>query len=65
MVLTVEPGLYFGNAVPDRAGAYAGLGVRIEDDVLIGDGGPERLTGDLPTEAEAVAALVGRPGGRA
>jgi Xaa-Pro aminopeptidase len=59
MVLTVEPGLYFPQNVADRAGPYADLGVRIEDDVLIGEDGPERLTGGLPTEAEAVAALVG------
>jgi Xaa-Pro aminopeptidase len=61
MVLTVEPGLYFPPHVGDRAGPYADLGVRIEDDVLIGEDGPERLTSELPTEAEAVAALVGPP----
>lgn len=40
MVLTVEPGIY----IPEE-----GIGVRIEDDILIADDGIENLSGDLPT----------------
>jgi Xaa-Pro aminopeptidase len=48
MVLTVEPGLYFGSwrtdiSIPDK---YSGIGVRIEDDVLITADGPVVLTSD-------------------
>jgi Xaa-Pro aminopeptidase len=47
MVLTVEPGCYIrpGAGVPER---FAGIGVRIEDDVVVGDGGAEVLTADAP-----------------
>ena len=44
---------------PAEASAYAGIGVRIEDDVLVTEAGCENLTGALPTEAEEVADLVG------
>ena len=61
MVLTVEPGLYFGSwrsdiNVPDR---YSGIGIRIEDDVLITDNGPEVLTSMVPKSIEEIEELVG------
>jgi Xaa-Pro aminopeptidase len=60
MVFTVEPGLYFA---PDPTGAgatpYDGIGVRIEDDVLVTPDGCEVLTRALPTSTEGVEALVG------
>ncbi len=71
MVLTVEPGLYFppveagdaGNGGPDweddPAGRYRCIGVRLEDDVLVTEDGPESLTGSLPVDADEVAGLVG------
>jgi Xaa-Pro aminopeptidase len=55
MVLTVEPGLYFaGDAAPE---ALRGIGVRIEDDVLVTDGGHEVLTAAIPKAAEEIEAL--------
>ncbi|OGA23170.1 MAG: Xaa-Pro aminopeptidase [Betaproteobacteria bacterium RIFCSPLOWO2_02_FULL_67_26] len=47
MVLTVEPGCYIraGEGVPER---FAGIGVRIEDDVVVTDAGAEVLTQDAP-----------------
>jgi Xaa-Pro aminopeptidase len=65
MVLTIEPGLYMGTAAvaalpPDAASErWAGIGIRLEDDMLVTVAGAERLTGGLPTEPDAVAALVG------
>jgi Xaa-Pro aminopeptidase len=58
MVLTVEPGLYFqldDLTVPER---YRGIGVRIEDDVVITPGGHENLSAALPSEPAAVEAWV-------
>lgn len=49
MVLTIEPGIY----IPDE-----GLGVRIEDDVLVTESGYELLSGDLPREADAIERMV-------
>lgn len=54
MVLTVEPGLYFQTddlTVPAR---YRGIGVRIEDDVVVTDKGYRNLSGGIPSEADAV-----------
>ena len=50
MVLTVEPGLYFQPddlTVPER---YRGIGVRIEDDVVITAAGHENLSAALPSD---------------
>ncbi len=58
MVLTVEPGLYIppdAEGVPDR---YRGVGIRIEDDVLITEDGNEILSRDAPKDADAIEALM-------
>ncbi|HEY0615823.1 MAG TPA: aminopeptidase P family protein [Candidatus Elarobacter sp.] len=58
MVLTVEPGLYFqldDLTVPAR---YRGIGVRIEDDVLITRAGCDNLSAAIPREPDAVEAWV-------
>ena len=57
-VLTVEPGLYFQPddlTVPED---LRGLGVRIEDDILVTDGEPVNLSAALPREADAVEAWM-------
>ncbi len=53
MVITNEPGLYFR----DRGSPYYGIGVRIEDDLLITQNGNENLTQDLPREVEEIEEL--------
>jgi len=58
MVLTVEPGLYFSPMdleVPER---FRGIGVRIEDDVLVTEKGPDVLTREIPKRVADVEAMV-------
>lgn len=61
MVLTVEPGLYFGAWRPDVEvpSRYADLGIRIEDDVLVTDGEPEVLTERCPRDPDTIESIVG------
>jgi Xaa-Pro aminopeptidase len=58
MVLTVEPGLYFRPDHESTPARFAGIGVRIEDDVVVAKGGHEVLTESLPTAMDEVEALV-------
>jgi Xaa-Pro aminopeptidase len=58
MVLTVEPGCYIraGEGVPER---FAGIGVRIEDDVAVTDHGADVLTRDAPKQAADIETWMG------
>jgi Xaa-Pro aminopeptidase len=54
MVFTIEPGLYFQAddlTVPEH---FRGIGVRIEDNIVVTDDGCELLSGDIPRTAEDV-----------
>jgi hypothetical protein len=57
MVLTIEPGLYvpFASDAPE---SLRGIGIRIEDDVLVSGGRAVLLSGALPVDAEALESLV-------
>ena len=61
MVITVEPGLYFGSwrTDVDCPEKYANLGIRIEDDVLITSGDPDVLSSDCPKSIVDIESLVG------
>jgi Xaa-Pro aminopeptidase len=57
MVVTVEPGLYFGEYCGEIDPRWKGIGVRIEDDVLVTDSGNENLTAATvknPQEVEEI-----------
>ncbi len=57
MVLTVEPGLYIApNA--DVPPEYRGIGIRIEDDILITADGNENLTAGVVKDADDIEALM-------
>lgn len=58
MVLTVEPGLYVNAADPEAPDRWKGLGVRIEDDVLVTRTGGEVLTDAVPRTAEGIEAFL-------
>ena len=59
MVLTIEPGLYIPSDDPDAPEHLRGIGVRIEDDILVTASGHENLSASLPTDPDAVADLAG------
>jgi Xaa-Pro aminopeptidase len=60
MVLTVEPGLYFGEDRTEVPAAYRGMGIRIEDDVLVTATDPEVLTATVPKTVADIEALMAR-----
>ena len=60
MVFTIEPGLYFqidDLTVPEE---YRGIGVRIEDDILMTVEGPINLSADIPRSADEVEEWMAR-----
>ena len=58
MVLTVEPGLYIPPGMRGVAKKWQGIGIRIEDDVLVTQGEPDVLSRDVPKSVEAIEALM-------
>jgi Xaa-Pro aminopeptidase len=57
-VLTVEPGLYFQPndlTVPQE---WRGIGIRIEDDILVTDGDPVNLSASLPSQPDELTAWM-------
>ena len=59
MVLTVEPGLYFARGIRSVPRRLRGIGVRIEDDVLVTRSGYRVLSGDIPKQRDDLEAIVG------
>jgi len=59
MVLTVEPALYVASDDLTVEEKWRGIGVRIEDDILVTETGHENLTSGVPKSVEAIEALVG------
>lgn len=60
MVFTIEPGLYFQPddlTVPEE---FRGIGVRIEDDILVTETGAENLSAGIPRTADDVEAWIAR-----
>ncbi|MBL6731445.1 MAG: aminopeptidase P N-terminal domain-containing protein [Candidatus Poseidoniaceae archaeon] len=62
MCLTIEPGLYFGAWRPDVECPvrYSNIGIRIEDDILVGEKGPIVLTERCPKTITEIESIVGK-----
>ena len=58
MVLTVEPGLYIPPDDKDAPSKYRGIGIRIEDDVLVTEDGNLNLTASCPKQVEEIEELM-------
>jgi Xaa-Pro aminopeptidase len=58
MTLTVEPGIYIAPDNQQVAKKWRGIGVRIEDDVVVTKKGCEILTGDVPKSVAEIEALM-------
>jgi Xaa-Pro aminopeptidase len=58
MVLTVEPGIYIQAGLHDVAPRWWGIGVRIEDDILVTEQGHENLTAALQVTTSEIEAFL-------
>jgi Xaa-Pro aminopeptidase len=59
MVFTVEPGLYIPATDKTAPIELRGIGVRIEDNILVTETGCENLTSAVPKEISEIEAIVG------
>lgn len=57
-VLTIEPGLYFTSEMKEIPVKYRGIGIRIEDDVLVIRNGNENLTANMVKEVRDIESLM-------
>jgi Xaa-Pro aminopeptidase len=60
MVLTIEPGIYVAEDDEAAPAEMRGVGIRIEDDVLVTPGGRENLTAAVPKEVADLEAVCTR-----
>jgi Xaa-Pro aminopeptidase len=58
MVMTVEPGLYIAADLEGVDPRYRGIGIRIEDDVLVTEHGNEVLSARVPKTIEDIEAMM-------
>jgi len=60
MVLTVEPGLYIPPDDKSAPAKYRGMGIRIEDDVLVTQDGNVNLTAKVPKNADEIESIMSK-----
>jgi Xaa-Pro aminopeptidase len=58
MVMTIEPGLYIASDDEDAPAELRGIGIRIEDDIVVTSGRPHVLTAACPTGIDAIEAMM-------
>lgn len=59
MVFTIEPGFYVPADDKEARSDYRGIGIRIEDDILVTASGCEVMTAKAPKEIEELESLIG------
>jgi Xaa-Pro aminopeptidase len=58
MVVTVEPGIYIAPDAKNIPAQWRGIGIRIEDDIVVTRGEPEIITGAVPSDPDEIEALM-------
>lgn len=58
MVFTMEPGIYIGTELEDVDGKYRGIGIRIEDNILVTENGYEVLTARVPKTVDEIESVM-------
>ena len=58
VVITIEPGIYVPQKDTDAPEQYRGIGIRIEDDILVTESGCEVLTSEVPKEVSELEDLI-------
>jgi Xaa-Pro aminopeptidase len=58
MLLTIEPGIYISSENTQVDKKWRGIGVRIEDDILVTKKGHEVLTDGVPKQREQIEKLM-------
>ena len=59
MAFTIEPGLYIAPDATGVAAKWRGIGIRIEDDVIVTRQGAKTLTDGVPRDADEIEAVMG------
>ena len=59
MIITMEPGIYIPDGSPCDE-KYWGIGIRIEDDILVTKTGPINLSGEAPRTTEAIEKMMAK-----
>lgn len=62
-VFTIEPGIYIAIDDTTALEKYRGIGIRIEDDVIMTENGPKWLSAHIPKEIDEIETVM-RQGGR-
>ena len=63
MVFTIEPGIYIPLDATDVPEGYRGMGIRIEDDILVTDSSFENLSKDIPRTVDEIEAFMAKADG--
>ena len=58
MIMTIEPGIYVAPDNEEVEERWRGIGIRVEDDVLVTEQGPVVLTAAVPKKADEIEALM-------
>ena len=58
MIFTIEPGIYIPESFDDVPQEYRGMGIRIEDDILVTLEGHENLSAAVPRTITAIEAMM-------